>query len=79
MRGIKSLDHVGNLDVMKYFLVSGDEKYLDKLNQCILLLGTENYVVLAETLLDTWRKLKIIDKLEQEKQSKVNKLQKQYR
>ena len=59
MRGIKSLDQVSNLEVMKYVLVSGDDEYLDRLNQYILLLGRENYVVLAETLLDTWRKLKI--------------------
>ncbi|MDE5105619.1 MAG: hypothetical protein O4808_00590, partial [Trichodesmium sp. St17_bin3_1_1] len=59
MRGIKSLDQVSNLEVMKYVLVSGDDEYLDRLNQYILLLGRENYVVPAETLLDTWRKLKI--------------------
>jgi hypothetical protein len=59
MRGIKSLDQVSNLEVMKYVLVSGDDEYLDRLNQCILLLGRENYVIIAETLLDTWRKLKI--------------------
>ncbi|NEQ41955.1 MAG: hypothetical protein F6K40_39555 [Okeania sp. SIO3I5] len=58
MRGI-SLDQVGNLEVMKYFLVSGDDEYLDKLNRFILSFGRENYVVPAETLLDTWRKLKI--------------------
>ena len=59
MRGIKSLDQVSNLEVMKYVLISGDDEYLDRLNQFILLLGRENYVILAETLLDTWRKLKI--------------------
>ena len=58
MRGI-SLDQVGNLEVMKYVLVSGDDEYLDKLNQSILLLGRDNYVAPAETLLNTWRKLKI--------------------
>ncbi|MDY7006438.1 MAG: hypothetical protein SWX82_21585 [Cyanobacteriota bacterium] len=58
IRGI-SLEQVGNLEVMKYFLVSGDDEYLDKLNQCILSFGRENCVVPAETLLDTWRKLKI--------------------
>ncbi|NER05305.1 MAG: hypothetical protein F6K17_23270, partial [Okeania sp. SIO3C4] len=44
MRGI-SLDKVGNLEVMKYVLVSGDDEYLDKLNRFILSFGKENYVV----------------------------------
>ncbi|NEN91245.1 MAG: hypothetical protein F6K48_20985 [Okeania sp. SIO3H1] len=59
MRGIKSLEQVSNLEMMKYVLAPGDDEYLDRLNQCIPLLGRENYVVPAETLLNTWRKLKI--------------------
>lgn len=59
MRGLAGLEAIGDLEVMKYVLAIGDDEYFEKLNKCLALLGTENCVAEAKTLLNTWRKLKI--------------------
>lgn len=68
MRGLAQLEVIGDLEVMKSVLAIGDDEYFEKLNQCLALLGTENCVVEADTLLNTWRKLKIRGDIKVDKQ-----------
>ena len=68
MRGVERLETIEDLEVMKYLFAIGDEEYVEKLKQCLTLLETNNSVAEAETLLNTWRKLKIRGYIKQDKQ-----------
>ncbi|HIK11717.1 MAG TPA: hypothetical protein IGS52_15895 [Oscillatoriaceae cyanobacterium M33_DOE_052] len=60
-RGLYRLEAVGDLEVMKSFLAAGDDEYLEKLNNCLARLKPAHTVAEADTLINTWRQLKIRD------------------
>lgn len=58
MRGVKSLEDVGNLEIMKFVITPDANNYIDYLSQCLELLPEED-LPYAKALYQTWQRLKI--------------------
>lgn len=58
MRGVKSLDVVSNLELMKFVITPESNKYMEYLSQCLELLPNED-LPYAQALYQIWKRLKI--------------------
>lgn len=58
IRGIQSLEDIDNLEIMKFIITPRADNYMERLGQCLELLPNE-YLPYAQTLYQTWKRLKI--------------------